>query len=403
MKEGSWSAPAYDKFLFEGKRVDTAFRFKLLHLPDAEDAKFNLLCTTIMPIKEFTYPQDIGPELVDKLGPYYPRGGWESAGAAGPETYLEYLDMHHDWLAGACQYLLKKEDWDLLYTQTHCHDCVHHLFMRCYDPITAGKGRWSQEQCESYMERAYESADRMLGKVMECADDETLIVVVSDHGAKTWLAGVNIRRILIDKGLMVINQDTGKVVWEKTKAVPQRACYVYVNLKGRDPQGIVEPGEEYEAVRDEIIEALYDYVEPETKKRPFSLVLKREDARVLGLHGPRIGDIVYALHAQYGGEHGHGLATASFGRGSLEAIILLAGPGIKHGFKHEGMTGLQDVVPTLCYMADIPFPYGCEGAIIYDALEDPSFKMKERAKLKKEIEEWKEEYERQVSITHSRV
>ncbi len=399
---GAWSGTVHDRFLFQGKNVDTAFRFKLIHLPGADDEEFKLLCTTIMPVKEFTVPQDIGPELVDKLGPYYPRGGWESAPATGPETYLEYLDLYHDWLAGACHHLLKKNEWDLLYTQTHCHDYVHHMLMRCYDPLTAGKGPWSQEQCESYMDRAYESADRMLGKVVECADDETLIVVVSDHGATTWLADVDIRRILVEAGLMVVELDTGKVVWEKTKAVPQRACYVYVNLKGRDPQGIVDPGEEYESVRNRIIEAFYDYVEPETKKRPFSLVLKREDARVLGLHGPRVGDIIYALHTEYGHEHGQGLPTARLGRGSLEAIVLLAGPGIKRGFKHEGMTGIQDVVPTLCYMADIPFPQGCEGAIIYDALEDPSCKMKERAKLQKELRKWKDAYEKQVSITHSR-
>ncbi len=402
LREGSWSEPAYDKFLFEGSEIDTAFRFKLLHLPDEEDDEFKLLCTSIMPVREFAYPQDIGTELIGKLGPYYPRGGWESSGAVGPEIYLEYLDMYHDWLADACQYLLNKEDWDLLYTQTHCHDYVHHLFMRCYDPITAGKGQWSQEQCESYMDRAYESADRMLGKVIECADDETLIAVVSDHGATTWLADVNIRQILIDRGLMVVNPETGQVVWEKTKAVPQRACYVYVNVKDRDPQGVVEPGEEYESVRDQIIEAFYDYVDPETKRRPFSLVLKREDARVLGLHGPRVGDVVYALHTQYGHEHGQGLPTARFGRGSLESVILLAGPGIKRGFKHEGMTGIQDIVPTLCYMADIPFPQGCEGAVIYDALVDPSFKMKEKNKLGKELQKWKDAYEKQVSITHSR-
>ena len=160
--------------------------------------------------------------------------------------------------------------------------------------------------------------------------------------------------------------------------MPQRACYIYVNVKGRDPQGIVEPGEEYEAVRDQIIEAFYDYTEPETNGRPFSLVLRREDARVLGLYGPRIGDIVYSLNTQYGHEHGQGLSTARLGRGSLEAVILLAGPGIKRGVKLEGVIGIQDVVPTLCYMADIPFPQGCEGAIIYDALVDPSFKMKGR-------------------------
>ena len=201
---------------------------------------------------------------------------------------------------------------------------------------------------------------------------------------------------------MTVKPDTGRVIWEKTKAVPQRACYIYVNVKGRDPQGIVNPGEEYESVRDQIIEALYDYKNPETNRCPFTLVLKREDARLIGLYGPRVGDIVYALNPQYGHEHGQGLPTARFGRGSLESIILLAGPRIRQGIKLEGTIGIQDVVPTLCYMADIPFPQGCEGAIIYDALDDPSYKMKEKAKLKKQLEKWKDEYERQVSITHSR-
>ena len=400
--EGDWSEPVTDRFIFEGEPTEAAFRFRLLHLPDARDDEFKLLCTSIMPVREFTHPQDLGPELVSKLGAYYPRGGWESAAAIGPEAYLDYQDLYHDWLAGACQHLLAKGDWHLLYTQTHCHDYAHHLFMRCYDPITGDRGRWPHADCEAYMERAYESADQMLGKVLEFADDETLVAVVSDHGAKTWLADVDVRQILVDKGLMAVDPQDGHVMWEQTKAVPQRACYVYVNVEGRDPNGIVKPGAEYEAVQEQVIEAFYDYVEPDTGTRPFSLVLKREDARVLGLYGPRVGDIVYALHPQYGHEHGQSLSSGRYGRGSLEAIILLAGPCIKRGYVHESTTGIQDVVPTLCYVADIPFPLGCEGAIIYDALEDPSFRMSERAKLSRELARWKDAYERQVSITHSR-
>jgi hypothetical protein len=86
----------------------------------------------------------------------------------------------------------------------------------------------------------------------------------------------------------------------------------------------------------------------------------------------------------------------------MEATILLAGPGIRQGHIHEGMTGIQDLAPTLCYMADIPFPQGCEGAIIYDALKDPNCKLKERLKLEKQLNRWKDAYEKQVSITHSR-
>jgi hypothetical protein len=130
--------------------------------------------------------------------------------------------------------------------------------------------------------------------------------------------------------------------------------------------------------------------------------VKREDARILGLYGPRVGDVVYAVHPEFGHEHGQSLASGRYGRGSLEATILFAGPGIRRGHIHEGMTGIQDVVPTLCYLADIPFPRGCEGAIVFDALQDPSVRMKERAKLERERGRWQDAYERQVSITHSR-
>ncbi len=402
VKKGNWSEPAFDKFLFDGKKVDTVFKFKLIHLPDKENDSFKLLCTSMVPTNEFTYPKSLGPELVEKFGPYHPRGGWESSFAVDPETYQEYIDMYNNWITKASKYLLAEKDWDIFFAITHTPDYVNHLYMRYYDPITKDKGPFSQEQCISYMERAYESTDKMVGEILEHADDETLVVVVSDHGGKAWLFDIDIRQILIDKGLMVVNPDNGQVIWEKTKAVPQRACYVYVNLKGRDPQGIVEPGEEYESVRNQIIEAFYDYVEPNTKLRPFSLALKSEDARVLGLYGPRIGDIVYALNAQFGHEHGQGLPTSQFGIGSLGSAIIMAGPGIKKGFRHKGMTGIQDIVPTLCYMADIPFPDGCEGAIIYDALEDPSFKMRKITKLEEALEKLKYAYERQVSITHSR-
>ncbi len=66
------------------------------------------------------------------------------------------------------------------------------------------------------------------------------------------------------------------------------------------------------------------------------------------------------------------------------------------------MIGLQDVVPTICYLMNIPFPKGCQGVLIYDALEDPDWKTGELQRLKKEVETWRKIYERQVSITHSR-
>lgn len=61
----------------------------------------------------------------------------------------------------------------------------------------------------------------------------------------------------------------------------QRTCYVYINPKGRNPQGIVDP-EEYEELREEIIDALYDYVHPETGRKPAALARGAGAERSLG-------------------------------------------------------------------------------------------------------------------------
>jgi len=75
MQEEGWNAPAYEQFRFQGKTEDTACQLRLLRLPDAGNDEFKLLGSSIMPSGESTYPEDIGPESVAELGPYYPRGG----------------------------------------------------------------------------------------------------------------------------------------------------------------------------------------------------------------------------------------------------------------------------------------------------------------------------------------
>lgn len=408
LKPGQWSDSIKDTFLLKGKKVKAVFAFKLISLPDKKGEGFKLLATSIIPQEEFTYPKQVGSVLIDKFGYYLPRAGWEEKmwDWIDDETYFEMTEYQHQWLVNACQYLLKNNEWDICYIQTHAQDYAHHLYMRGYDPLTAKRIGADPDYYQKCMEALYESADKMLGDILPLADENTLVIVVSDHGATTWINDVPIADILEEAGLLKRkeNEETGvkEVIWEETKAVQQRACYVYVNLKGRDPRGIVEPGEEYERVRDRIIQAFYDYVDPVTGKRPFSLVLRREDARVVGLYGNRIGDIVYALRPEFGHEHGQQLPTARLGKGSLESVLIMKGPNIKRGIKLNEMTGIQDVVPTICYLMDIPFPEGCQGALIYDALEDPNWKTKELQRLKKELERWKTIYEKQVSIMHNR-
>lgn len=188
--------------------------------------------------------------------------------------------------------------------------------------------------------------------------------------------------------------------WSRTRAAPQRSCYIYLNVKGRDPQGIVEPGEEYERVRDEIIALLMDYTDPATGRKPFAFVWKREDARVLGLYGDRIGDLVFAFTEHFCGQHGPILPTAKIGLGSLEGLLVLKGPGIREGFRLERNAWLTDLVPTICYLAEWPLPRETEGAVLYQALVDPDLNTNELRQLRRNYERLRRAEEAETALTH---
>jgi predicted AlkP superfamily phosphohydrolase/phosphomutase len=230
------------------------------------------------------------------------------------------------------------------------------------------------------------------------ADDKTLVVVVSDHGAKAKMADFNVNQILAGAGLLTyLPAEEGtarRVDWSRTRAFGQRTVHIYVNTKGRDPEGIVEPGKEYEQVREEVIKALHEYVDPTTGLKPIVLALTREDARILGHCDERSGDIIYAVDPRFYKEHGPHLPTAQVGTGDLRSLFIMVGPGVKKGVTLERTVWLTDIVPTVCHLAELPIPRHCEGAIVYQALEDPDAQVRELQSLRRNVERLKRMVER---------
>jgi predicted AlkP superfamily phosphohydrolase/phosphomutase len=165
-----------------------------------------------------------------------------------------------------------------------------------------------------------------------------------------------------------------------SKAVPLQSSYIYVNLKGRDPDGIVEP-EDYAKIQQQIIDALYTYVDPRTGTRPVALALTREDARIIGLHGKDCGDVVYAIYPNFGMQHGNILPTAEWGVGSLRGLLVFNGPNIKKGQHLTRTCSLPDIVPTICYMLKWPLPEHAEGGVLYQVFKDPNFIVDEFNKM----------------------
>lgn len=224
----------------------------------------------------------------------------------------------------------------------------------------------------------YKQSDRYIGEFIHLLDEGWTILLVSDHAQVCPEhdvpllgdgSGVNIR-IMQELGYTELMHDENgtelpEIDWSKT-----RANDIYINLKGRNTHGIVDPADKYE-LEEEIITALYGYRDKETGKRIVAVALQNKDGVLLNYGGPECGDIVYWLAEGYNYDHVDSLST-TYGHGgtSVSPIFIAAGTGIKAGYETNRIIRQGDVAPTMVVLGGARVPRDCEGAPIYQILTE---------------------------------
>lgn len=381
-----WSEPVQHEFrvLSDGRTEQGVFRCKLMQLSDDAE-EFKLYLSGVSGRTRFIDPPEAAGQIDFSRQITANDIGLVAFlhGIIDTETVCELVEFHSAWLWNTIESLFRANpDWDLFYMHSHPIDWFYHGWLSDLNSEDEAV-RSAAEKMERHI---YMVEDRLLGKLMEIMGDDTLVCCCSDHGATPLGPILNTAHALKQAGLCSYEPKKSENYWDiyeetegfnyvldvsKSKAVPQRYMFVYVNLKGKYPGGIVE-AEDYESVREEIINALYDYKHPETGERPVLMALKKEDARVLGMGGAQAGDVVYVLKPEYMAEHGYGLPTGESGCGSLKNVLMFKGPNIKKGYRYERPRWLVDVVPTFCYATGNPVPADVEGGPIYQIFEDPN-------------------------------
>jgi predicted AlkP superfamily phosphohydrolase/phosphomutase len=232
--------------------------------------------------------------------------------------------------------------------------------------------------------RTYRAIDRWIGLLMSRMDQDTLFVVVSDHGGTPdKYRRVTVEEALVKAGLLVYRPGGDQVDWTRTKAVPVGLGDVFINLQGRDPDGIVAP-EELAHVQRQVIDAILEYRDPQTGERPFALALTHQDAEMINVWGELAGDVVYALRPEFDGAHGYHLPSSRLGMGAQHAVCILSGAGVKNGVHLRGQVRQVDIAPTISYLLGIDVPRDAEGGVIYEALQDPNWHLAEITRLTQE-------------------
>jgi predicted AlkP superfamily phosphohydrolase/phosphomutase len=247
----------------------------------------------------FSYPVSFASDLASRIG-LFKTLGWAIDTWSLPtklvddDFFVEDLNFTVDGEQKLMNALLKDEGVSLFVQVFEFTDRIGHMFWRYMDPKHP---LYSPELAAKYqgeMLKAYQRMDSIAGEARRLAGPEALFIVCSDHGFSSWRRGVNYNTWLVKNGFMTIVGDAGEtktledlfethelfdqVDWSRTKAYAMGLGGIYINLAGRETQGSVAPGEEYETVRSQIIAGLEGLVDPATAEHPIKKVYRREEA-----------------------------------------------------------------------------------------------------------------------------
>jgi predicted AlkP superfamily phosphohydrolase/phosphomutase len=289
--------------------------------------------------------------------------------------------MAADWQSKVMHHMIENHGVEVIFSHMHNIDLMSHNYIKYMKERSTSK--ISEAQAIEYAEATYKVTDEYLGSFLHLIDEGWTIMLFSDHAlicpeAEPHVIGENCG-VCVDPfrsmGYTVMKKDANgndlpEVDWSQTKAIQTRSNSIYINLKGRQPHGIVDPADKYE-LEEQIITDLYGWTDERTGHRIVSLALHNKDAVLLGLGGPTGADIVFFVHDDYCYDHGNGLSTAQgYNDTSLSPIFIAAGPGIKQNFRTDRWVREVDLAPTAAVLLGVEIPAECEGAPAYQILSE---------------------------------
>jgi predicted AlkP superfamily phosphohydrolase/phosphomutase len=374
----------------------------------------------------FTYPESLGRELHELVGGYRT---WTSQvfSAAHPLPYLRELGDLVRMRTRAVEHLMATRPAEFgMFVYMEADWLQHKVFHLLADP-----SRGDREAYEA-ARTVFKELDAAVGRIMEIGGPECHYLVVSDHGAGLHDRVMHINKWLYEEGFLALKQTLrlrlkrflerrkfllrgyrilswlrgrvpwiGRLVpnalahraigflasyddvdWSRTRAYGRDALgQIYVNLKGRESQGLVGRGPEYDALLDEIEERLKRLLDPRTGKPIISGIRRGRDL----YHGPFASegpDLVFTpddfrctASVRFGfdteGYFG-GMEFCDSGSHRPKGIIMARGPHILPGSRIEG-AAVQDVTPTVLHLMGLPVPEDLDGRPIEEILT-PEFR-----------------------------
>jgi predicted AlkP superfamily phosphohydrolase/phosphomutase len=303
--------------------------------------------------------------------------------------------------------LLETAPVDVLFSVLEAPDRLQHVYYRYMDPSDELHRSPEAVRLRPAIAECFAAMDRIVGLLEDYAGSDGGVVVCSDHGFTAWQVSVHTNALLAQWGYLelragaramqagaarklipiakrflprklardVKGKTFGAVDWEKTRAfaspIPQQG--VFVNLKGREAHGVVEPTE-LEAIKDDLVRRFTELTGPDGDRVTDRVYRSQDVFTGDALAGaPDVLPVLRDHRYELDDELFHRDAFTDFshlprGVHHPDGIGIVAGPGGRAG---EGLEGsVMDVTPTILHLAGLAVPADLDGVVLKDALTE---------------------------------
>jgi predicted AlkP superfamily phosphohydrolase/phosphomutase len=321
---------------------------------------------------QYTYPLLLRREVEQVVGEYL--FDCTNFRTEDKDDLLRQVYEMTDRRFALAEHFLATKPWELFVMVEMGPDRMHHGFWKAMDPTHRKhdpEGRYGDAILDYHVH-----VDALIGRLLEHADDDTAVLVVSDHGAKRMDGGIRINEWLRREGYLSTASEPRRVMkladagidWSGTRAWAEGGYYsrVFLNVRGREPDGVIDPAD-YERVRDELASRLAA-IPDERGEQMGTRVFKPEEiyAEVNGVAPDLIvlfGDLYWRAVGTIGGDEGIHTFENDTGpddaNHAQDGLLIMVGPGVEPGPAHA--MHLLDVAPTVLELLGIDAPTAMRG------------------------------------------
>lgn len=252
---------------------------------------------------QFTYPADFKNKLLENIPDYRILANWEQSDDYDREKFdvnVSRVERCFEQRLETAKIINDKLSWDVLMVQFQDIDLIQHHVWPYLDKNTRDKYPFERDR----LFLAFKRLDQAVGGLLELVDDgQSAVVVVSDHGFGKMLGSIRANMLLYKWGYLkfkssfsrmfrrlrrnlnpILDTEGGSVPieiktpvdWKRSKAMVMYAAmngHVYLNVKGRNPYGIVGRGREYDDIIEDLRAKFSRVTHPVTGENMFSKVL----------------------------------------------------------------------------------------------------------------------------------